>query len=61
MITRLFQSFLREKVSTDAYTRAQKQAAVATNRIAQSVREAEELQMSERSRLKGPTLFDGVE
>jgi DNA modification methylase len=61
VITRLFQSVLREKVSTDAYTRAQKQATVATNRIAQSVREAEELQMSERSRLKGPTLFDGVD
>jgi hypothetical protein len=61
VITRLFQSVLREKVSADAYTRAQKQAAVATNRIAQSVREAEQLQMSERSRLKGPSLFDGVD
>jgi hypothetical protein len=61
VITRLFQSVLREKVSAEVYTRAQKQAAVATNRIAQSVREAEEAQRSERSRLKGPTLFDGVD
>jgi len=61
VITRLFQSVLREKVSADAYSRAQKQAAVASNRISQSVRYEEELQRTERSRLKGPSLFDGVD
>jgi hypothetical protein len=61
VITRLFQSVLRERVSAEVYTRAQKQAAVATNRIAQSIRETEEIQRSERSRLKGPSLFDGVD
>ena len=61
VITRLFQGILREKVSANEYIRAQKQAAAASNRISRSVREEEELQRLERSRLKGPSLFDGVD
>jgi 16S rRNA G966 N2-methylase RsmD len=61
VITRLFQSVLRERVSPDAYTRAQKQASVATNRISQSVRDEQELIRNERIKIKGPSLFDGVD
>ena len=61
VITRLFQSVLREKVAADAYTRAQKQAKVATSRISQNVRDEEELLKGERIKIKGLSLFDGVD
>lgn len=61
VITRLFQSILREEVPVDAYSRAQKQATAASNRISQGVREEEELKKAEKSRIKGPSLFDGVD
>jgi DNA modification methylase len=61
VITRLFQSVLRERVSPDAYTRAQKQATVASSRISQSVRDEEELLRNELVKIKGPSLFDGVD
>jgi DNA modification methylase len=61
VITRLFQSVLREEVAADAYTRAQKQAAVASSRISQNVRDDEELRRTEGAKLKGPSLFDGVD
>jgi hypothetical protein len=61
VITRLFQSVLRERVSPDAYTRAQKQATVASSRISQSVRDEEELVRNELVKIKGPSLFDGVD
>jgi DNA modification methylase len=61
VITKLFQSILRENVSVQAYVRAQKQATVASNRISQSVRDDEELVRNERIKIKGPSLFDGVD
>jgi len=62
LITRLFQSVLREKVAGDVYSRAQKQAGVASNRIAQSVRDDdEELRKAEGLRSKNLSLFDEVE
>lgn len=61
VITRLFQSVLREDVTPNVYTRAQKQAAVASSRISQNVRDDEESRKAEKSRLKGPSLFDGVD
>ena len=61
LITRLFQSILRENVSVEAYVRAQKQTTVASNRISQSVRDDEELVRNERIKIKGPSLFDGVD
>ena len=61
VITRLFQSILRERVTAEAYIRAQKQASVASSRISQSVRDEEELLKNERVKIKGPSLFDGVD
>jgi hypothetical protein len=62
LITRLFQSVLREKVAGDVYSRAQKQAGVASNRIAQSVRDDdEELRKTEGLKSKNLSLFDEVE
>jgi hypothetical protein len=62
LITRLFQSVLREKVAGDVYSRAQKQAGVASNRIAQSVRDDdEELRKAEGLKSKNLSLFDEVE
>lgn len=61
VITRLFQSILREEVPVDAYSRAQKQSTAASNRISKGVREEEELKKAEKSRIKGPSLFDGVD
>jgi hypothetical protein len=61
VITRLFQSVLREKVSVEAYSRVQKQTTVASSRISRSVRDEEQLLMNERIKIKGPTLFDGVD
>ena len=61
LITRLFQTVLRDNVPADRYARAQKQDNAASNRISQSVRDEEELRKADRARLKGPTLFDGID
>ena len=58
LITRLFQSVLREKVPADVHTRAQKQAGAASNRISQSVRAEDEVRKAEAVKSKGPSLFD---
>lgn len=61
LITRLFQTVLRDNVPADRYARAQKQDIAASNRISQSIRDEEELRKADRARLKGPTLFDGID
>ena len=58
LITRLLQSILREKVPAEAYSRAQKQAGVASNRISQSIRAEDELRKPQAAKSKGPSLFD---
>ena len=58
LITRLLQSILREKVPAEAYSRAQKQAGVASNRISQSIRAEDELRKAQAAKSKGPSLFD---
>ncbi|HEX7376347.1 MAG TPA: hypothetical protein VF278_04510, partial [Pirellulales bacterium] len=57
LITRLFQSVLSDHVSAEVFTRAKKQAGIASNRVSQAVRAQEEKQAAERRR-KEPTLFD---
>jgi hypothetical protein len=61
LITRLFQSILRESVPADVHARAQKQAGAASNRISQGVRDEDELRKAESARSRGPSLFDGVD
>jgi DNA modification methylase len=61
LITRLFQSVLREKVPADVHARAQKQAGAASNRISQSVRDDDELRKAEVAKSRGPSLFDEVD
>jgi hypothetical protein len=61
VITRLFQSVLREKVSAEAYIRTQKQTMVASTKVSQSVRDEEQQLKNERIKIKGPSLFDGVD
>jgi hypothetical protein len=58
LISRLFQSILREKVPGDAYGRAEKQARVASQRISKEM-DAETAAVEARQKQKdGPTLFD---
>lgn len=60
LITRLFQSVLREKVPADVHTRAQKQAGAASNRISQRVRDNDESRKTEAAKSKSLWLFDEV-
>ena len=60
LITRLFQSVLREKVPADVHARAQKQAGAASNRISQSVRDDDESRKAEAAKSKSLWLFDEV-
>jgi hypothetical protein len=60
LIARLFQSVLREKVPVDVFSRAQKQAGAASNRISQGIRNEDELRNTQAVKSKGPTLFDEV-
>jgi 16S rRNA G966 N2-methylase RsmD len=60
LVTRLFQSILREKVPESLYARAQKQAGVASNRISRSVRDDDELRKAEAEKGKSGWLFDEV-
>jgi hypothetical protein len=57
LITRLFQSVLRDHVAKDVYARASKQANVASQRVSELVRREEEKQIAER-RKSEPSLFD---
>jgi hypothetical protein len=61
LITRLFQSVLREEVPADVHARAQKQAAAASNRISQDVRDQADLLKAELAKRRGPTLFDEMD
>jgi hypothetical protein len=61
LITRLFQSVMREKVPAEVHARAQKQAGAASNRISQGVRDDDELRKAEVARSRGPSLFDEVD
>jgi hypothetical protein len=58
LIVRLFQSVLQEKVPADSYSRARKQAAVASNRISQTFREDEKRHKANAAKNNGPTLFE---
>jgi DNA modification methylase len=61
LITRLFQSVMRERVPADVYARAQKQAGAASNRISQGVRDDDEFRKAEVAKSRGPSLFDEVD
>jgi DNA modification methylase len=61
LITRLFQSALRENVSARLYARAQKQASAASNRISQSVRDDDKARKGEAAKNETLWLFDEVE
>jgi DNA modification methylase len=57
LITRLFQSVLRDHVSPDEYSKASKQASVASNRVAEGVRQ-DEAELAALHKKKERTLFD---
>ena len=57
LITRLFQSVLRDHVAPDEYSKASKQASVASNRVAEGVRQ-DEAEMAALRKKKERTLFD---
>ena len=61
LITRLFQSALRDNVPANFYARAQKQASAASNRILQSVRDDNEAHKAETAKNKSLSLFDEVD
>jgi hypothetical protein len=61
LITRLFQSVMREKVPAEVHARSQKQAGAASSRISQSVRDDDELRKAELAKSRGPSLFDEVD
>ena len=58
LIARLFQTVLTENVPTGDFSRAQKQAAAASKRISQEVRDADHRRQAEAGKKRGPTLFD---
>jgi len=57
LITRLFQSVLRDHVSPDEYSKASKQASVASNRVAEGIRQGE-AELVAQHKKKERTLFD---
>lgn len=57
LITRLFQSVLRDHVAADVFSKAQKQASVASGRVSGPVRRDEQEEKAERKKQR-PTLFD---
>jgi hypothetical protein len=61
LISRLFQSILREKVPGDAYGRAEKQARVASQRISKQMDAETAAVEARRKKKEGPTLFDGLD
>jgi hypothetical protein len=58
LIGRLFQSVLREKVATTAYSRAEKQARVASQRLSKVLNTKAQKARAKRSKDTQPTLFD---
>ena len=60
LISRLFQSILREGVPDDTYGRADKQARVASQRISREM-DAESAAVEAQQKKDGPTLFDGLD
>jgi len=58
LIGRLFQGVLKDRVPQDVYSRAAKQAAVASQQIAKDIEEQAEKAKAERRKEEGPTLFD---
>ena len=58
LITRLFQGILNDNVDTAVYARAAKQAAVASQRIAEDVEDKAEKAKAKRREEEGPLLFD---
>jgi len=58
LIGRLFQGVLKEKVPPAVYSRAAKQAAVASQRIVKDVGDKAEKAKAKRRKDEGPTLFD---
>jgi hypothetical protein len=57
LITRLFQSVLRDHVPADVFAKAQKQTSVASSRVSGAVRR-EEQELKAEQKKKGRTLFD---
>ena len=60
LITRLFQSVLRDHVPADVFAKASKQTSAASSRVSGTVRQEEREQLAEK-RKKERTLFDGIE
>jgi len=60
LISRLFQSVLREKVSQATFIRAQKQAAVASQKIADELEAESEAVRIRKRKIEGPSLFDDI-
>jgi hypothetical protein len=58
LIGRLFQSVLREKVAPAAYTRAEKQARVASQRLSKAPEAEAQKAKAKRREDEEPTLFD---
>jgi hypothetical protein len=58
LIARLFQTILTEQVPVGDFTRAQKQAAAASKRISQEVRDQDHRRQADAGKKRGPTLFD---
>jgi hypothetical protein len=61
LISRLFQSILRERVTADEYGRAEKQARVASQRISKQLDADATAVDARRKKSEGPTLFDGLD
>lgn len=57
LVSRLFQSLLKECVPPTDFTRAEKQTAVASKRIGQQVQEEAQRRQAEQAKKRGPTLF----
>jgi hypothetical protein len=60
LITRLFQTILRDNVAKDAYARAEKQMRAASQRITQETEVQTAAAEQARGKSKGPTLFDST-
>jgi len=58
LITRLFQSVLRDHVAADVYSKASKQANAASNRVSEAVRRDEEETAAQQNKQRQARLFD---
>lgn len=61
LISRLFQTILREKVPDVEYARAEKQTRVASQRLGKEIETNLVERAIKRAKKKGPTLFDGLD